>query len=126
MSIRRLKEEERAKIRSSATIVSVCGCVRELVYNSLDAGATHIIVRLDINKYFVEVIDNGCGINHEDMIVLGGQNFTSKCHNSKDLDSISSMGFKGEALFNICELTGMVEVCSRRGANYFTMAEILE
>ena len=43
------------------------------MYNSLDAGATHITVKLDIVKYFVQVTDNGCGINHDDLIVLGGK-----------------------------------------------------
>ena len=113
MSICRLSDEVRAKIRSGITICSVCGCVRELVYNSVDAGATQVIVKVDITKHFVQVIDNGCGINHEDMIMLGGQSFTSKWYNSKDLDPISSMGFRGEALFSICQLTGTVEVCSR-------------
>lgn len=124
MALRRLNDEVSAKIRSGTTIHSVCGCVRELVYNSLDAGATHIIVKLDISKYFVQVIDNGCGINHEDMIVLGGQSFTSKLHKSEDLDFINSMGFRGEALFSICELTSTVEVCSRHQMSSETWSKL--
>ena len=83
------------------------------MYNSLDSGATHITVKLDIVKYFVEVTDNGCGINHNDLIVLGAKNFTSKCHSVQELHSVRSMGFKGEALSSICELTGTMEVSSR-------------
>ena len=83
------------------------------MYNSLDAGATHITVKLDIVKYFVEVTDNGCGINRNDLIVLGGENFTSKCHSVQELHSVRSMGFKGEALSSICKLIGTMEVCSR-------------
>lgn len=124
MSLCRLNDEVRAKIRSCAVIHSVCGCVRELVYNSLDAGATHIMVRLDINKYFVQVIDNGCGINREDMIVLGRQGFTSKLHKCEDLDAISSMGFRGEALFSMCELAGTVEVCSRHQLSSETWSKL--
>ena len=124
MSLRRLNDEVRAKIRSGTMINNVCGCVRELMYNSLDAGATHIIVKLDICKYFVQVIDNGCGINYEDMIVLGGQSFTSKWHKSENQNSISSMGFRGEALFNICELTGTVEVCSRHQLSTETWSKL--
>ena len=121
MSLRRLNDEVRAKIRSGTMINNVCGCVRELTYNSLDAGATQIIVKLDINKYFAQVIDNGCGISHEDMIVLGGQSFTSKYENQA---STSSMGFRGEALFSICELTGTVEVCSRHQLSTETWSKL--
>ena len=124
MSLRHLNEEVRAKIRSCTMIHSVCGCVRELVYNSLDAGATHIMVKLDINKYFVQVIDNGCGITHEDMILLGRQGFTSKLRTCKDLDTISSMGFRGEALFSMCELTGTVEVFSRHKLSSETWSKL--
>ena len=124
MSLRRLNDDVRAKIRSGTMIRNVCGCVRELVYNSLDAGATHVIVKLDISKYFVQVIDNGCGINHEDMIAVGRQSFTSKVYKSEDLNSISSMGFKGEALFSICELTGTVEVCSRHQLSSETWSKL--
>lgn len=112
-SIRRLNDLVKAKIHSSTSMASICGCVRELVYNSLDAGATHITVKLDILKYFVQVTDNGCGITHDDLIVLGRKNFTSKCHSVQELNSIRSMGFKGEALSSICELIGTMEVCSR-------------
>ena len=121
MSLRRLNDEVRAKIRSGIMINNVCGCVRELMYNSLDAGATQIIVKLDISKYFVQVIDNGCGINHEDMIVLGEQSFTSKFENQ---NFIGSMGFRGEALFSICELTGTVEVCSRHQLSTETWSKL--
>ena len=124
MSLRHLNDEVRVKVRSCAMIHSVCGCVRELVYNSLDAGATHIMVKLDINKYFVQVIDNGCGINREDMIVLGRQGFTSKLHKCEDLDTISSMGFRGEALFSMCELTGTIEVCSRHQLSSETWSKL--
>ncbi|XP_065910988.1 DNA mismatch repair protein Mlh3-like isoform X2 [Dysidea avara] len=111
--IRRLNDSVKAKIHSSTSVSSICCCVRELVYNSLDAGATHITVKLDIVKYFVQVTDNGCGINHNDLIVLGGKNFTSKCHSVQELQSVRSMGFKGEALCSMCELSGTMEVCSR-------------
>jgi len=111
--IRRLNDAVKAKIHSSTSVTSICNCVRELVYNSLDAGATHITVKLDIIKYFVQVTDNGCGINHDDLIVLGGKNFTSKCHSVEELHLVRSMGYKGEALSSICELTGTMEVCSR-------------
>lgn len=121
MSLRCLNDEVRAKIRSGTMINNVCGCVRELMYNSLDAGATQIIVKLDISKYFVQVIDNGCGINHEDMIVLGRQSFTSKYENQ---NCIGRMGFRGEALFSICELTGTVEVCSRHQLSTETWSKL--
>ena len=124
MSLFRLNDEVRAKIRSGIMINNVCGCVRELVYNSLDAGATQVTVKLDISKYFVQVIDNGCGINHEDMIVLGGQSFTSKWHESEKQGSIGNMGFRGEALFSICELTGTVEVCSRHQLSTETWSKL--
>ena len=124
MPLHRLNEEIRAKIRSGTMINNVCGCVRELVYNSLDAGATQVTVKLDISKYFVQVIDNGCGINHEDMVVLGGQSFTSKWHEFEKQGSVGSMGFRGEALFSICELTGKVEVCSRHQLSTETWSKL--
>ncbi|XP_051643752.1 PMS1 protein homolog 1 isoform X3 [Manacus candei] len=92
-------------LSSSQVITSVVSVVKELIENSLDAGATSIDVKLDnygFNK--IEVRDNGSGIKVEDVPVMAIKHYTSKISSSEDLERLTTYGFRGEALGSICSI----------------------
>ena len=76
--------------------------IKELVENSIDAGATAITVEIkNGGTTFMRVADNGCGIMRDDIKVAFLRHATSKVRVQDDLDSISTLGFRGEALASI-------------------------
>ncbi|KAI5436495.1 ATP-binding mismatch repair protein, variant 2, partial [Lathyrus oleraceus] len=79
--------------------------VKELVENSLDAGATSIEISLkDFGEEWFQVIDNGCGISPNNCKVLALKHHTSKLSEFHDLQSLTTFGFRGEALSSLCAL----------------------
>jgi DNA mismatch repair protein MutL len=73
--------------------------VKELVENSLDAGATQIAVNVrGAGKQLVHVVDNGCGMSREDLALCIRRHATSKLRSAEDLHRITTLGFRGEAL----------------------------
>ncbi|MGN0771722.1 MAG: DNA mismatch repair endonuclease MutL [Christensenellales bacterium] len=87
--------------------------VKELVENSVDAGADMIFVSLeDGGLTKIEVTDNGCGIDREDMNICYLPHTTSKISKAADLDEISTLGFRGEALASITAVA-QVEIASK-------------
>lgn len=88
--------------------------VKELVENSIDAGATEIIVEIKRGGIsFIRVTDNGCGISREDLPVALKRHATSKISKASDLDSITTLGFRGEALAAISSVS-KVRIMTRR------------
>ena len=76
--------------------------VKELMENSIDAGATRITVEINGGGIkLIKVSDNGCGIYREDVINAFARHGTSKLTNATDINKISSLGFRGEALASI-------------------------
>ena len=73
--------------------------VKELMENALDAGATMITVEIQRGGItFIRIADNGCGIDPEDMPTAIRRHATSKIVTAQDLDGITTLGFRGEAL----------------------------
>lgn len=73
--------------------------IKELVENSIDAGSTRITVEIQRGGVlYMRITDNGCGISHGDVPLAFMRHATSKISTDKDLDSISTLGFRGEAL----------------------------
>lgn len=73
--------------------------IKELVENSIDAGATRITVEIQRGGIlYMRITDNGCGISYNDVPLAFMRHATSKISTDKDLDSISTLGFRGEAL----------------------------
>jgi DNA mismatch repair protein MutL len=104
-------------ITAGEVIDSLAAVVRELVENSLDAGATRIVVYLSPNLWRVRVADNGCGMNQDDLHNAAIAHSTSKIRNCADLWKISSLGFRGEALHSLTTLADL-EILSRPEKNY--------
>lgn len=99
-------------ITAGEVIDSFASVVRELVENSLDAGATRIAVSLYPQQWRVRVADNGCGMALEDLQQAATAHSTSKIRNCADLWKITSLGFRGEALHSLTTLASL-EILSR-------------
>ncbi|WP_392534120.1 DNA mismatch repair endonuclease MutL [Nostoc sp. C117] len=99
-------------ITAGEVIDSLASVVRELVENSLDAGATRIVVSLWPQQWRIRVADNGCGMNLDDLQQAATAHSTSKIRSSGDLWKINSLGFRGEALHSLTTLADL-EILSR-------------
>ncbi|CRK26279.1 hypothetical protein BN1708_014454 [Verticillium longisporum] len=94
------------RIQSGQVIVDLCSVVKELVENSLDANATAIDVRFkNQGLESIEVHDNGSGISHDNYEGLALKHHTSKLATFSDLNTLSTFGFRGEALSSLCALS---------------------
>lgn len=102
MTINLLSSDIVNQIAAGEVIENPSAVIKELIENSLDAGATQIDI--DIEDYGLRKIiikDNGCGISKEDLLKAPIRHATSKISTFEDLYSISTMGFRGEALASI-------------------------
>ncbi|KAI0753876.1 hypothetical protein C8Q74DRAFT_345760 [Fomes fomentarius] len=98
-------------ISSGQVVVDLQTAVKELVENSLDAGATNIEVRFkQYGLESFEVVDNGSGIRPEDYDSIALKHHTSKLTSFTDLESVATFGFRGEALSSLCALAESVSV----------------
>ena len=100
-------------IAAGEVIERPASVVKELVENSIDAGATDITIHIeDGGKGLIRVIDNGCGMAADDLSIAFESHATSKLKSSADLLNISTMGFRGEALASIASVA-KITVISR-------------
>ncbi|KAI9709199.1 MAG: hypothetical protein M1828_002538 [Chrysothrix sp. TS-e1954] len=104
------------QIQSGQVIVDLCSVVKELVENSLDAGATAIDVRFrNQGLEAIEVQDNGVGMSVENYDSIALKHYTSKLSSYDDLSSLNTFGFRGEALSSLCALSKFHLVTAKDG-----------
>ncbi len=99
-------------IAAGEVIDSLAAVVRELVENSLDAGATRIIIYIISEQWRVQISDNGMGMNLANLKQAANPHSTSKITNLQDLTKITTLGFRGEALHSLANLSNL-EILSR-------------
>lgn len=106
MHINVLSQETINKIAAGEVVERPLSVVKELVENSIDAGATNITVEIkDGGTSLIRITDNGSGIDRSDIKNAFLRHATSKIKSSEDLEYISSLGFRGEALSSICAVS---------------------
>uniref|UniRef100_A0A182T4Y8 MutL C-terminal dimerisation domain-containing protein n=1 Tax=Anopheles maculatus TaxID=74869 RepID=A0A182T4Y8_9DIPT len=107
--INAIDKETVHRICSGQVVLNLAIAVKELVENSLDAGATLVEVKLrGCGAELVEVSDNGSGVEEKNFEGLTAKYHTSKLKEFTDLESIETFGFRGEALSSLCALSDMV------------------
>jgi len=104
--IRVLDKTVSDKIAAGEVVDRPLSIVKELVENSIDSGATSIICEIkNGGKTYIRVTDNGCGIPENEAEMAFLRHATSKIERAIDLDSIETLGFRGEALASICAVS---------------------
>jgi DNA mismatch repair ATPase MutL len=116
MPIAPLPDSTVRAVGSCLVLKDACAVVKELVDNALDAKATSVVVEISLNTLeVIQVRDNGHGIGIDDRQLVCKRRCTSKIRTMDDLEKLggSSLGFRGEALASVVELSDAVIVTTK-------------
>lgn len=121
-----LDEATRNKIAAGEVVERPSSCIKELIENAIDAGAKAIEVEIaDGGQSYMRVTDDGCGMSAEDAHKCIIRHATSKISSVEDIFSISSLGFRGEAVPSIAAVSHM-QITTRRPDDEFATHLLLD
>src|SRR5919205_4533989 len=104
-----LSENVANKIAAGEVVERPASVVKELLENSLDAGATDLRIEVEAGgRRLIRIVDDGCGMLRDDALLAFERHATSKLRDVKDLLSISTLGFRGEALPSIASVSRLL------------------
>ena len=120
-----LPEAVANKIAAGEVVERPASVVKELVENSVDAGAGRIQVSVEAGgKRLIRVVDDGCGMSHDDALLAFERHATSKIRSAEDLFEISTLGFRGEALPSMAAVSRLVLETRHASENSGTRLEM--
>lgn len=116
-----LDEATRNKIAAGEVVERPASCIKELVENAIDAGASSVEVEIaDGGQSYMRVTDDGCGMSAEDAKKCIIRHGTSKISSVEDIFSITSLGFRGEAVPSIAAVSHMQITTRQEGDDFAT------
>ncbi|MGB4337597.1 MAG: DNA mismatch repair endonuclease MutL, partial [Bacillota bacterium] len=117
--IHRLSPEVANRIAAGEVVERPASVVKELVENAVDAGASQVAIEVESGGLsLIRVIDDGCGMSPEDALLAFERHATSKITSADQLESICTMGFRGEALPSVASVSRVRLVTRERGAEH--------
>ncbi|CAN5152020.1 DNA mismatch repair endonuclease MutL [soil metagenome] len=123
--IKQLSPHEAQKIAAGQVVERPANVVKELLENSLDAGATHISIYIeDAGKKLIRIVDNGYGMSQEDAHLCFKHHATSKITSVEQLSNLATFGFRGEALASIAAVSKITLTTKEADANLGTQLQL--
>ena len=123
--IKKLPQSIISKVAAGEVIERPASVVKELIENSIDAYATQINIEIeDSGLKRIKVKDNGCGMDKKDLLESFKRYTTSKIYNLEDLNTIKSLGFRGEALYSISSISKTTIQSKTKSSNKGNLIQI--